>query len=173
VDITEPLADNEILKYSTSASAFVNTDSPTFDDATVNTSNLNRSLLKTSKEIIDVSATAATGTVDVDVLTSSVFYYTSDASADWTFNIRGDGSNSLDSIMSTGETLTLAFLVTNGATAYYPTAVEIDGSSVTPEWQGGSAPTEGNINSIDSYTFTVIKTGVATFTVLGAQTQFA
>lgn len=147
--------------------------SPTINDATVNTSALNRGLLKTSKEVITVSATAATGTVDVDVLTSSVIYYTSDASANWTFNIRGDGSNSLDSIMSTGEVLTLAFLVTNGGTAYYPTAIQIDGSGVTPEWQGGSAPTGGNTSSIDVYTFTVIKTGSATFTVLGAQTQFA
>ncbi len=40
VDITEPLIDNEILAYSTSASAFVNTDSPTFDVATIDTANI-------------------------------------------------------------------------------------------------------------------------------------
>ena len=45
--------------------------------------------------------------------------------------------------------------------------------SVTPEWQGGSAPDSGNTNSLDSYVYTVIKTGDAAFTVLAAQTQFA
>jgi hypothetical protein len=75
--------------------------------------------------------------------------------------------------MDTGESITIAHLVSQGGTAYYNSAVTIDGSSVTPEWQGGSAPTEGNVSSIDVYTYTVIKTGSAAFTVLAAQTQFA
>ena len=88
-------------------------------------------------------------------------------------NIRGDGSNSLDSIMDTGESITIAHLVTQGSTPYYNSAVTIDGSSVTPEYQGGSAPSSGNASSIDVYSYTVIKTGSATFTVLASQTQFA
>ena len=124
-------------------------------------------------EKVTNSATAATGTVDYDVITQAVLNYTTDASGNWTLNIRGDGSNSLDSIMDTGESITIAHLVPQGATAYYNSAVTIDGSSVTPEWQGGSAPTGGNVSSIDVYTYTVIKTGSATFTVLAAQTQFA
>ena len=38
--------------------------------------------------------------------------------------------------MDTGESVTFAFLTTNTGTPYYH-AVTIDGSSVTPEWQGG------------------------------------
>jgi hypothetical protein len=124
-------------------------------------------------EKVTTEATAATGTVNYDVITQAVWNFTTDASANWTLNIRGDGSNSLDSIMDTGESITVAHAVKQGGTAYYNSAVTIDGSSVTPEWQGGSAPTSGNINSIDVYTYTVIKTGSATFTVLAAQTQFA
>ena len=90
-----------------------------------------------------------------------------------TVNFRGDGSNTLNSIMDTGESLTCAFLTTNGGTPYYNNAVTIDGSSVTPEWQGGSAPTGGNASSIDVYTYTIIKTGDAAFTALAAQSQFA
>jgi hypothetical protein len=63
--------------------------------------------------------------------------------------------------------------LTNGATAYYNSAVQVDGSSVTPKWQGGSAPTIGNASSIDSYTYVIIKTGSAAFTVLASQTKFA
>jgi hypothetical protein len=124
-------------------------------------------------EKVTNSATAATGTVNYDVITQAVLNYTTDASGNWTLNIRGDGSNSLDSIMDTGESLTIAHIVSQGGTAYYNSAVQVDGSSVTPEWQGGAAPSAGNINSLDIYTYTVIKTGAATFTVLASQTQFA
>ena len=75
--------------------------------------------------------------------------------------------------MDTGESITVAHIVKQGGTAYYNSAVQVDGSSVTPEWQGGAAPDAGNINSLDAYTYTVIKTADATFTVLASQTQFA
>ena len=120
-----------------------------------------------------VSATAATGTVNYDVITQAVLYYTTNASGNYTLNIRGDGSNSLNSIMDTGESITIAHLVTQGGTAYYNNAVQIDGSGVTPEWQGGSAPDSGNTNSVDVYSYTVFKTGDAAFTVFAAQVQFA
>lgn len=123
-------------------------------------------------EKITVSATAATGTIAYDVTTQAVLYYTTSASANWTLNIRGDGTNSLNTLMDIGESLTVVFAVTNGATAYYNNALQIDGSSVTAKWQGGTAPTSGNASSIDVYSYTVIKTASATFTVLAAQTQF-
>ena len=124
-------------------------------------------------EKVTSSATAATGTLNYDVLTQAVLNYTSNAAGNWTLNIRGDGSNSLNSIMDTGESITIAHLVPQGGSAYYNSAVQIDGSSVTPEWQGGAAPTEGNASSIDVYSYTIIKTGDATFTALASQTQFA
>ena len=131
--------------------------------------------LKTSNiiEIATVSATAATGTINYDITTQSVLYYTSNASANWTVNFRGSSGTSLNTIMATGESMSVTFLVTNGSTAYYNSAVQVDGSSVTPKWQGGSAPTSGNASSIDSYTYVIIKTGSAAFTVLAAQTKFA
>jgi hypothetical protein len=74
--------------------------------------------------------------------------------------------------MATGESITVVFLVTQGATAYYNNTVQIDGSSVTPKYQGGTAWTAGNASSIDAYSYTIVKTGSATFTVFAAQTQF-
>jgi len=68
----------------------------------------------------------------------------------------------------------MAHMVTNGSTAYYNTAVQVDGNAVTPKWQGGIALiTQGNKNSIDIYVYTVIKTGNAAFTVLASQTKYA
>jgi len=124
-------------------------------------------------EKVTTAAVAATGTIAYDVLTQAVLNYTSDAGANWTLNVRGDGSNSLDSIMDTGESVTIAHIVKQGTTPYYNSAFQIDGSSVTPEWQGGAAPTAGNASSLDVYTYTIIKTGSATFTALASQTQFA
>lgn len=123
-------------------------------------------------EPITISATAATGTINYDADTQSLLYYTSNAAANWTLNIRGDGSNTLNSRMATGQALTVVFLVTNGATPYYQSALTIDGNAITPKWQGGTAPSAGNINSVDSYSYTIIKTGSAAFTVLASQTQF-
>jgi hypothetical protein len=134
---------------------------------------LTRPVITSAFETVTTSATAATGTVNVDIVTSAVKYYTSNATADWTFNFRGDGSTTLNSLLSTGQSATVAFLVTNGSTAYKPIAFQVDGSVVTPKWQGGLAPASGNASSIDSYVFTIIKTASATFTVLGAQTKFA
>ena len=124
-------------------------------------------------EKVTTAATAPTGTIAYDVLTQAVLNYTTAASGNWTLNVRGDGSNSLNSIMDAGESVTIAFITNQTGTAYYNSAFQIDGSSVTPEWQGGAAPTAGNINSLDTYSYTIIKTADATFTVLAALTQFA
>jgi len=124
-------------------------------------------------EKVTTAATAPTGTIAYDVLTQAVLNYTTAASGNWTLNVRGDGSNSLNSIMDAGESVTIAFVTAQTGTAYYNSAFQIDGSSVTPEWQGGAAPSAGNINSLDTYSYTIIKTADATFTVLAALTQFA
>jgi hypothetical protein len=124
-------------------------------------------------EVDTISATAATGTINYDVTTQSVLYYTTNASANWTLNFRGSSSTSLNTLMQTGESISATFLVTNGTTAYYNSAVTIDGSSVTPKWQGGTAPTSGNASSVDCYTYVIQKTGSATYAVLASQTKFA
>jgi len=126
-----------------------------------------------TQEVNTISATAATGTINYDASTQSVLYYTTNASANWTLNVRGNSSITLNSLMSTGQSLTIAFLATQGATAYYQSAMTIDGTSVTPKWQSGVAPSSGNASSIDVYSFTIVKTGSAAFTVLASQTKFA
>mgnify|MGYP003332206387 FL=1 len=123
-------------------------------------------------ETTTISATAATGTINYDVTTQSVLYYTTNASANWTMNFRGNGSNSLDSLMSTGQSITVVFLATQGSTAYYNSAVQVDGSSVTPKYQGGTAWSSGNASGVDAYSYTIVKTGSAAFTIFASQTQF-
>ena len=119
-----------------------------------------------------VSATAATGTINYDVTTQSVLYYTSNASANWTVNFRGSSGTSLNTLMATNDTIAVTFMVTQGSTAYYNNAYQIDGTTVTPKWAGGSAPTSGNASGIDVYNYVITKTASATYTVLASQTQF-
>ena len=111
---------------------------------------LTRPVLVSAFESMSVSATAATGTINVDLA---------------------------NSVLSVGQSVTFAFLVTNGSTAYKPAtspgAFQVDGVTITPKWQGGTAPSSGNASSIDSYTFTIIKTASATYTVLASQVKFA
>lgn len=125
-------------------------------------------------ETVTVSASAATGALNYDILTQSVLYYTTAASATFTMNFRGNGSTSLNTVLATGQAVTVVFMVTQGASgaSYYQTAMTIDGASVTPKWQGGVTPTFGYASGIDIYTYTIIKTGSAAFTALATQSQF-
>jgi len=130
-------------------------------------------VLNDAAEVATISATAATGTINYDVTTQSVLYYTTNASANWTVNFRGSSGTSLNTLMSTGQSVTVAFLVTQGATAYYNNVVQVDGASVTPKYQGGTAWSSGNASSIDIYSYTIVKTGNAAFTIFASQTKFA
>lgn len=126
-------------------------------------------------EPLTISATAATGTIIVDAANGTT-YYTTNASANWVVNLRWNSGTTLDSKLATGEMTTTSFLAKQGGTAYYPTSIQVNGttSGVTARWQGSTgAPTSGNANSIDMYTFTVVKTASATFEVFAAQTRFA
>jgi len=137
----------------------------------VATGTLVDNIVRGLNEDVNVVASAATGTINFNVGTASVWYYTTNATANHTLNFRYSATVSLNTFMNVGDALTVVWLNTNGTTAYYPNAFQIDGSSVTPKVP--AAITAGNASSIDAYTFTIIKTASATFTVLETQTKFA
>jgi len=128
-------------------------------------------IIKGFEEDVNVVASAATGTINFDVSTASVWYYTSNATANHTLNFRYSSGTSLNTAMDTGDAITLVWLNTNGSTAYYPNTIQIDGNAVTPKVP--AAISAGNASAIDAYSFTIIKTASATFTVLETQTKFA
>lgn len=130
-------------------------------------------LLNHAKEVWNVQASAAGTTVNLSVLSGAAWFYTTNSTSNWTLNVRGDASTTLNSLMSNGESMTVAFAATNGATAYRHTALTIDGSAATVRWQGGTSPSLGNANSVDIYAFTIVKTANATFSVFGSQVRFA
>lgn len=158
----------QITAKQDSSTAVTLTGTQTLTNKTLTSAIENTPILVSPEERMTVSATAATGTINFDALTQGVLYYTSNASADWTLNVRGNSGTTLNSILATGDAITVSFLVTNGSTAYKHSALTIDGSAQTVRWSGGTAPAAGNASSIDAYSFTIIKTASATFTVLGA-----
>lgn len=130
-------------------------------------------LLISPKEQNLISASPATGAINIDILVAAVDIRTANATGNWTINVRGNAGTTLDSLMSINEQISVVFESPQGATAYYPTAFNIDGSAVVPKWLGGTAPSSGNINSNDVYVYTIRKTGAATFTVLASQNKYA
>jgi hypothetical protein len=226
---------------STGTGAVVLTSGPTITNATLTTPTLTTPTLnyptlnyftlgtygniKTLFETATITASAPASTTNFDVATQAVQFYTSNATTNFLFNIRGSitstvtagsfvvntaytitsigttdftliGASSntvgviftatgagagsgtattgtLNIILAVGQSVTCTLLVTNGGTAYYPSTIQIDGSTVTPKWQTGTAPTAGNANSVDVYTFAVVKTANLTYTVLASQVKFA
>lgn len=155
----------------TGSGALVFGTSPTIATPAITGGSIADSVVKGIEEDVNVVASAATGTINFDVATASVWYYTSNATANHTLNFRYSSGTSLNTAMAVGDAITLVWLNTNGSTAYYPNVIQIDGNAVTPKVP--SAISSGNASAIDAYAFTIIKTASATFTVLETQTKFA
>ena len=141
---------------------------------TVNDATSNYPTIKAPTETANIVAAAATGTINIDVETSTIWYYTTNASANHTLNFRYNSGTSLSSKLAVGETITIVWITPNGGTAYYPNVINIDGSAVTPKVQGGTAISAGNASATDIYSFTIMKTAATpTYLVLESQTKFA
>jgi len=120
------------------------------------------------------NATGSTGTVAFDVLDQSVLYKTANATANFTLNIRGNGSTTFDSILPANNTMTIAFLNTVGTTPYVVNTFQIDGNTIVPQYVGGVAPNGATrlVNCTQSYTYSIVKTAGNTFAVLGSLTEY-
>jgi hypothetical protein len=146
----------------------------TLTSPVINTATINNSVVQGLEERWTYTSQAITGVEVLDVLTSPARYNYATATGNFTLSVRGNVSNTLDSLLAVSDSITCAFAITNGATAYYMTAFSVDGNAQTVKWQGGAAPTAGNANSVDVYVFTILKTDATpTYVVLGSLTQFA
>jgi len=140
----------------------------TLGSASTSVSNLE---LVAPKELTTVSTSAITATFNYDALTQGVYYSTASTTSNFTVNFRGNSSTTLASSLGTGDAITCSLLVTNGTTAYYANAYQVDGSTsgVTVKWSGGTAPTAGSASATDAYSFTIVKTAATpTYTILAA-----
>jgi hypothetical protein len=129
--------------------------------------------IQQAKEKVVQDATAATGTVDYDLLTSAIVLQTSDALADFTLNVRGNATTTLNSVMSTDQSMTLSFINQNGATAYVMSDITIDGSATTVKWIAPGNAGVGTVSGNDFYTLNIIKTAASTFKVYASRVGYS
>ena len=122
-------------------------------------------------ERANVVAGAPPAVTNLDLITAPIMYFGSNTTQNITANIRGNATTTLNSLLVTGQSSTFVIFVPN-ATAYYVNTIKIDNVTITPYWQGGSAVVGGNANSIDIYTFAVLKTANATFKVFASQVRY-
>jgi hypothetical protein len=121
---------------------------------------------------ISAGILSATSPENIDLGDNNVYYYTSEAVDNWTINFRSNASQTLNDFLSVGESTTVAILTTQGATPYYNSTVQIDGINQSVKYYGGVPISSGNANSIDVYTYVIIKTAANTYTVLYSQSQY-
>jgi hypothetical protein len=124
-------------------------------------------------EAVGYSTSLTPNFINCDLTAQSINYFTVAISSNWIVNFRGSQTTPLNSVLGLTQSITAVVMVTQGSTAYYNNVVMIDGITVAPKWQGGSAPLSGNTSSIDTYSYTIIKTGNATYTVLASLTKFS
>ena len=162
-----------VISDETGSGALVFGTSPTLTTPTVSGGTLTDAVVRGLEEDVNVvTAAGATGTINFNVETASVWYYNQSATANHTLNFRYNASTTLATAMNFNDAITLVFMNTNGGTAYYPNVIQIDGTTVTPKVP--AAITSGNASATDVYTFTIIKTGQipASYTVFETQTKF-
>ena len=124
------------------------------------------------REGVNITAGKLSDNLNIDLSNGMVHLFTTTETTTSTPNIRIDGSNSLNSKMSIGEAITVVIIVT-AAAAGYSAQLTIDGSAVTEEWNGGSAPTAGGSGGYDVYNHNIIKTADATYVVLSNIINYA
>jgi hypothetical protein len=132
----------------------------------------NNSVVTALIETTTISATAPTATLNYDVSTQSVLYVTANAVNNWTLNVRANSTTTLNSVLSVGSAITIAHAQAANSITFYQSAFSIDGTSVTPKWATGTAPTNSTGTGIDMYVYTIMKTASATYTVLASRTNY-
>jgi len=111
----------------------------------------------------EMSEIATSGTISTNVLTldwtATNISYVSSPSANFTINVTNAPTTN-------DRALSVTVIVTQGATPYIPSALQIAGSAQTIKWGGGSAPS-GTASKIDIFSFVLLRTGSA-WTVFGS-----
>ena len=134
---------------------------------------LNNATIENIQEPANITATAANATINIDILSNVVVYCTANATGNFTVNFRGNAGTTFNNTVPANVSVSASLVTAQGATAYYNSLVQVDGATVTPKWQGGTAPTTGNANSTDTYVYVVMKSAANTYTILASQTKFA
>jgi hypothetical protein len=163
INNTDVLTSSAILGASTTTTIGASTGTTTVNNALVVKQVLET--VTTDTTVLSASAT------NINVLTSSIYYFSATPSANFALEIRPSSSSTdLDLMMSSGQMLSVTAIILS-ANAKKLTTIYINGVSQTINWFGGTAPAAGN--TIDLYSISILKTGTSTYKVFASQAKFA
>ena len=123
-------------------------------------------------EKFNTTAGKLSDNTNIDLQDGMIHYFSTQETTTCTPNIRYNSSKSLNNMLTTGDSVTVT-VITTAAAGGYSANWTVDGSAVTEEWNGGSAPDAGGDGGYDCYTLTLLKTGSGAFVVLGNLSNFA
>lgn len=121
-------------------------------------------------EAVNIVASKITSGANIELQNGMVHYYSTQENSTGTPDILWNTSTTLNSMMQTGEVVTVTLIISPSAGGYYA-GLQIDGANVTPNWVGGSAPSSGGTSGLDIYTYNIIKTGSATYQIIANHTK--
>ena len=122
------------------------------------------------REGVNIIAGKLSDNLNINLENGMLYLFTTTETTTSTPNIRYSSSISLNSVMNTGEAISVT-LITTAAAAAYSAQLTIDGNAVTEYWIGGSAPSTGGSSGYDLHTYTIIKTASATFAVIANRSK--
>ena len=132
---------------------------------------------KMLKEEFNTTAGKLSANLNIDLSNGMVHLFTTQETATSVPNIRYSSSESLNSKMSVGETVAVT-IITTAAAGGYSTGITIDGNAngqnsytLSTNWTGGAAPSDGGASGVDLYAYNIMKTADKTFTIIASQTK--
>ena len=165
INNTDVLTSSAILGASTATTIGASTGT-----TTVNNGLVVKQVLETTT--LDSTTNLSASATNINVLDSSIYYFSGTPSANFAINVRGNSSiTNLNDIMSTGQTITTSIIIDRAANTYKLLTININSVSQTINWFGGTAPSAGN--PLDIYSITVLKTAASTYKVFASQAKFA
>ena len=156
----------------TGVASVVNSNTWTATQSLAGSASTLGTVITTAAELTYIINTPPPSTSTMYLNLGEVQYFTVASTSNWVTNFAFSNTTPLNTALSTGQSTTVVTMSVQGTTAYYNTGILIDGITINPYWQGGAAPSNGYPSGIDVYTYTIIKIGNATFTVLATQTRF-
>ena len=132
-------------------------------------------------EDCQLTGSGLSGTSHHSVEADNARYWNAAASGNWTYNIRWNSSTTLDSKMSTGETINIAYVTAVGGSSYYQSGFQIDGTNTTVQWVDQLPPVQGGgresgddaaTTGFDVYSYAINKYSTNNYYILGSHTHF-
>lgn len=164
---------NKSLPFATIVSASI--VGPTITGGTVSSAYLTNAQIPAYRKPMSLTSPGPSGSINVDVLTGSVYYMVSGTSP-FSVVLRANASTQLVSALGIGESVTTQVIVqgnSNGL-SYVTTVVPDVFNTTNTAWLNGTAPTSGSTTGRDVYTFQVVKLSTnAVFQIFAKQERYA